>query len=75
MPSALTVQAAHASGPSNRAIHMSAAATFDPITAARVEYRGEEVNALITQVAHFITPYDWKTQLQLTNNQEGSNPQ
>lgn len=75
MPSALTVQAAHASGPSNRAIHMSAAATFDPITAARVEYRGEEVNALITQVAHFITPYEWKTQLQLTNNQEGSNPQ
>lgn len=72
-PSALTVQAAHDSGPADRAIHMSVAATFDPMTAARVEYRGEEVNVLITQVTHFITPYSWKTQLQLTNNQEGSN--
>lgn len=54
---------------------MSVAATFDPMTAARVEYRGEETNVLITQVTHLITPYNWKTQLQLTNNQEGSNPQ
>lgn len=75
MPSALTVQAAHTSGPATRAIHMSTAATFDPMTAARVEYRGEETNVLITQVTHLITPYNWKTQLQLTNNQEGSNPQ
>lgn len=74
-PSALTVQAAHTSGPAARAIHMSVAATFDPMTAARVEYRGEETNVLITQVTHLITPYNWKTQLQLTNNQEGSNPQ
>ena len=75
MPSALTVQAAHTSGPATRAIHMSTAATFDPMTAARVEYRGEETNVLITQVTHLITPYNWKTQLQLTNNKEGSNPQ
>lgn len=75
MPSALTVQAAHTSGPAARAIHMSVAATFDPMTAARVEYRGEETNVLITQVTHVITPYNWKTQLQLTNNQEGPNPQ
>lgn len=74
-PSALTVQAAHTSGPAARAIHMSVAATFDPMTAARVEYRGEETTVLITQVTHLITPYSWKTQLQLTNNQEGSNPQ
>lgn len=69
------MQAAHTSGPAARAIHMSVAATFDPMTAARVEYRGEETNVLITQVTHLITPYNWKTQLQLTNNQEGSNPQ
>lgn len=74
-PSVLTVQAAHDSGPADRDGHMSAAATFDPMTAAHVEYRGEEVNVLITQVTHLITPYSWKIQLQLTNNQEGSNPQ
>lgn len=74
-PSVLTVQAAHDSGPADRDGHMSAAATFDPMTAAHVEYRGEEVNVLITQVTHLITPYSWKTQLQLTSNQEGSNPQ
>ena len=54
---------------------MEAASVIDPITAANVEYMGESVPVLITQVTHSITPYTWTTHLSLTNNkQEGHTP-
>ena len=74
-PSRLTLTAAHHAGPANRAAHMEAASVIDPITAATVEYMGESVPVLITQVTHSITPYTWTTHLSLTNNkQEGHTP-
>lgn len=70
MPSSVALVAAHDAGPTDRAAHMAAAATLDPITAVAIEWRGEDAPALITQVAHVITPTTWKTSLTLTNNKQ-----
>jgi len=70
MPSSVALVAAHDAGPTDRAGHMAAAATLDPITAVAVKWRGEDAPALITQVAHTITPTTWKTTLTLTNNKQ-----
>lgn len=69
-PSSVSLTAAHETGPADRDAHMAAAATLDPITAVAVEWRGEDTTALITQVAHVITPTTWKTALTLTNNKQ-----
>ena len=68
-PSSVSLVAAHDTGPADRGAHMATAATFDPISAINVEWRGEDARALITQVTHTITPTTWKTRLNLTNNQ------
>lgn len=68
-PSSVSLAAAHDTGPADRGAHMATAATFDPISAINVEWRGEDARALITQVTHTITPSTWKTRLNLTNNQ------
>ena len=68
-PSSVSLVAAHDNGPAERAAHMATAATFDPISAINIEWRGEDARALITQVTHTITPTTWKTRLNLTNNQ------
>ena len=70
MPSSVALVAAHDAGPTDRAGHMTVAATLDPMTAAAVEWRGEDAPALITQVAHVITPTTWKTTLTLANNKQ-----
>lgn len=70
MPSSVDLVAAHDAGPTDRAAHMAAAATLDPLSAVDVEWRGEDAPALITQVAHVITPTTWKTTLTLTNNKQ-----
>lgn len=70
MPSSVSLVAAHDAGPTDRAGHMAAAAALDPMSAVSVEWRGEDAPALITQVAHVITPTTWKTTLTLTSNKQ-----
>ena len=69
-PSSVSLVAAHDAGPTDRAAHMAAAAALDPMTAVAVKWRGEDAPALVTQVAHAITPTTWKTTLTLTNNKQ-----
>lgn len=70
VPSSVALVAAHDAGPTDRAGHMAAAAALDPITAVAVKWRGEDAPALVTQVAHVITPTTWKATLTLTNNKQ-----
>ena len=54
---------------------MSKAAHLDPITAATVEFRGDSIPVLITQVTHKITPTTWTTTLNLApNSLKGTRP-
>lgn len=67
-PSSVTLRPAHETGPDKRGPYMALASTIDPVSAVAIEYRGERVAALISQVSHTITPTSWTTQLSLTPN-------
>ena len=74
-PSRITLAVAHKHGPASRNALMSKAAHLDPITAATVEFRGDSIPVLITQVTHKITPTTWTTTLNLApNSLKGTRP-
>lgn len=68
VPSRVTIEPSHRSGPKNRLDHMSAAAVLDPLTSASVATRGDAHPTVITRIGHSITPRTWKTTLTLVAN-------